>query len=115
MNFTNTIKEHEENMYDTEEYRKAFMNYVTRGIAIPEKFTNTNANTKTTDVGAVISPTVINQIIEKMETIGMIVPLVTKTAYPAGADDSDVECKTGCNLGYRRWNIGQTEEDDGAD
>ena len=77
MNFTNTIKEHEENMYDTEEYRKAFMNYVTRGIAIPEKFTNTNANTKTTDVGAVISPTVINQIIEKMETIGMIVPLVT--------------------------------------
>lgn len=85
MNFTNTIKEHEENMYDTEEYRKAFMNYVTRGIAIPEKFTNTNANTKTTDVGAVISPTVINQIIEKMETIGMIVPLVTKTAYPAGA------------------------------
>ena len=50
MNFTNTIKEHEENMYDTEEYRKAFMNYVTRGIAIPEKFTNTNANTKTTDV-----------------------------------------------------------------
>ena len=31
MNFTNTIKEHEENMYDTEEYRKAFMNYVTRG------------------------------------------------------------------------------------
>jgi HK97 family phage major capsid protein len=85
MNFTNTIKEHEENMYDTEEYRKAFMNYVTRGIAIPEKFTNANENTKTTDVGAVISPTVINQIIEKMETIGMIVPLVTKTAYPAGA------------------------------
>lgn len=84
MNFTNTIKDHEENMYDTEEYRKAFMNYVTRGIAIPEKFTNENANTKTTDVGAVISPTVINQIIEKMETIGMIVPLVTKTAYPAG-------------------------------
>lgn len=72
-------------VYDSVEYRKAFMNYVLNGTPIPGKFTNEDATTKTTDIGAVISPTVINRIIEKMEASGMILPLVTKTAYPAGA------------------------------
>lgn len=74
-----------ENAYDSVEYRTAFMNYVLKGTPIPEKFTNANENTKTTDIGAVISPTVINRIVEKMEATGMILPLVTRTAYPAGA------------------------------
>ena len=74
-----------EDVYDSVEYRKAFMNYVLNGTPIPGKFTNEDANTKTTDISAVISPTVINRIIEKMEASGMILPLVTKTAYPAGA------------------------------
>ena len=72
-------------VYDSVEYRKAFMNYALKGTPIPGKFTNEDANTKTTDIGAVISPTAINRIIEKMEASGMILPLVTKTAYPAGA------------------------------
>lgn len=72
-------------VYDSAEYRKAFMNYVLNGTPIPGKFTNEDATTKTTDIGAVISPTVINRIIEKMEASGMILPLVTRTAYPAGA------------------------------
>ncbi|WP_270396233.1 phage major capsid protein [Mediterraneibacter massiliensis] len=75
----------EENIYDSTEYRMAFMNYVLKGTPIPEKFKNENANTKTTEIGSVISPTVVNRIVEKMETIGMILPLVTKTAFPAGA------------------------------
>lgn len=74
-----------EDMYDSIEYRKAFMNYVLNGTAIPAKLVNAAATTKTTDVGAVISPTVINRIVEKMETIGMILPLVTRTAFAAGA------------------------------
>ncbi|MCB7068125.1 phage major capsid protein [Enterocloster citroniae] len=74
-----------EDMYDSIEYRKAFMNYVLNGTAIPTKLVNAAATTKTTDVGAVISPTVINRIVEKMETIGMILPLVTRTAFAAGA------------------------------
>ena len=74
-----------ENIYDSAEYRKAFMNYVIKGTPIPSKFTHVDENTKTTDIGAVISPTVINRIIEKMEASGMILPLVTRTAYPAGA------------------------------
>ena len=71
-------------MYDSIEYRKAFMNYVLNGTAIPTKFVNAAATTKTTDVGSVFSPTVLNRIVEKMETTGTILPLVTKTAFAAG-------------------------------
>ena len=73
-----------EDMYDSIEYRKAFMNYVLIGTSIPAKFVNSAATTKTTDVGSVISPTVLNRIVEKMETTGIILPLVTKTAFAAG-------------------------------
>ncbi len=44
-----------EDMYDSVEYRKAFMNYVLKGTAIPEKF------------------------------MGMLLPLVTRTSFAAGA------------------------------
>lgn len=74
-----------ENVYDSVEYRKAFMNYVVNGTKIPDRFTNASETTKTTEVGAVISPTVVNRIIEKMETTGMLLPLVTHTSYAAGA------------------------------
>ena len=77
--------ENAEDMYDSVEYRKAFMNYVLKGTAIPEKFRNVSATTKTTDVGSVISPTIVDRIVEKMESMGMILPLVTKTSYAAGA------------------------------
>lgn len=77
-------QEKTENMYDSAEYRAAFMNYVLNGTAIPEKFHNASTITKTSDVGAVISPTVLNRIVEKMESSGMILPLVTKTAFAAG-------------------------------
>lgn len=74
-----------EDIYNSVEYRKAFMNYVVGGKAIPDKFKNLTGPTLTTDVGAVISPTVINQIVEKMDSFGMIRPLVTPTSYAAGA------------------------------
>lgn len=74
----------EGNIYDTKEYRTAFMNYVLTGKPIPEKFRNESAVTKTSDIGSVISPTVVRRIVEEMEAIGMILPLVTRTAYAAG-------------------------------
>lgn len=74
-----------EDIYNSVEYRKAFMNYVVGGKAIPDKFKNLTGPTTTSDVGAVISPTVINRIVEKMESTGMILPLVTRTTYAAGA------------------------------
>lgn len=74
----------EENIYDSIEYRTALMNYVMSGTEIPAKFMNEAGPTKTKDVGAVISPVVVNRIIEKMESLGMILPLVTKTSYAPG-------------------------------
>lgn len=66
------------------EYRKAFMNYVTKGTAIPGEFKNVVGPTKTTDIGEMIPETVLSRIIEKMETTGMILPLVTRTSYKGG-------------------------------
>jgi len=82
---TPVAKVDSEDIYDSVEYRKAFMNHVVGGKAIPDKFRNASTTTKTTDVGAVISPTVINRIVEKMESIGMILPLVTRTTFAPGA------------------------------
>lgn len=73
-----------EDFSNTTEYRKAFMNYATKGISIPGEFKNANANTKTADVGAVIPQTVLSKIIEKMESTGMILPLITRTSYKGG-------------------------------
>jgi len=60
------------------------MNNVVKGTAIPEKFLNVDANTTTSEVGSVIPTTVLEKIIEKMESTGMILPLVTKTSYKGG-------------------------------
>lgn len=68
---------------DDMEYRTAFMNYVLRGTPIPAEYRE-DANTKTTDVAAVIPTVIINKIIEKMDEAGEILKLVTKTSYPAG-------------------------------
>lgn len=77
--------ERNDNIYDSLEYRTAFMNYVLNGEPIPKKFKNEAGPTKTSDIGSVISPTVVNRIVEKMESSGMILPLVTRTTYAAGA------------------------------
>lgn len=69
--------------YASMAYRKAFMQYVTRGTAIPAEYRN-DANTKTSDVGNVIPTTVVDQIISKLENVGGILALVTKTAYKGG-------------------------------
>lgn len=74
-----------ENIYNSQEYRIAFMNYVVNGTKIPEKFKNEVGPTKTGDIGSVIAPVLISRIIEKMESIGMILPLVTKTTFAPGA------------------------------
>lgn len=71
-------------IYDSAEYRAAFMNYVVKGKAIPEKFVNQTGVTKTTDVGAMIPTTTLQKIVERMEQIGMILPLVTQTYYKGG-------------------------------
>lgn len=78
---TNKISD---DLLNSVEYRQAFMNHVVRGAAIPSEFTNSDSNTKTGDVGALIPTTVLEKIIEKLEATGMILPLVTRTAYKGG-------------------------------
>lgn len=73
-----------QDMYDSLEYRNAFMNNVIHGTPIPERFRNSNENTKTTDVATVIPTTTMNKIIEKLETVGRIYAKVTKTAFKGG-------------------------------
>ena len=70
--------------YDTDEYKKAFMNYVLTGKKIPAELTNVDANTKTSDVGAAIPTTTLQKIYEKIEATGMILPRVTHTSYKGG-------------------------------
>lgn len=65
------------------EYRKAFMNYVLRGEKIPTEL-RADQVTKTNDVGATIPQTVLNRIVDKIEAVGMILPLVTRTSIKGG-------------------------------
>ncbi|WP_251861963.1 phage major capsid protein [Clostridium sp. Marseille-Q2269] len=77
-----TSNELDSNYTNSIEYRKAFMNYVVKGADIPREFKN--STTKTTDVGEFIPETVLSKIVEKMEATGMILPLITRTAYKGG-------------------------------
>ncbi|MCI1593222.1 phage major capsid protein [Heyndrickxia oleronia] len=81
--FNSNSQEQREIGTDSLEYRNAFMNYVLRGEEIPAEL-RANAVTKTNDVGSVIPETVLNKIIEKIESVGMILPLVTRTAIKGG-------------------------------
>lgn len=71
------------NPLDTTEYRSAFMANVLHNTPIPANL-RANANTLTSDVTSVLPPVLVNQIIERMEECGMILPLVTRTSYAAG-------------------------------
>ena len=67
------------------EYRNAFMELVLRNTPIPAEL-RADASTKTSDAATVIPTQLVNQIIEKMDNVGMIVPLITKTTYAAGVE-----------------------------
>jgi HK97 family phage major capsid protein len=67
------------------EYRTAFMNYVLRGTPIPAEL-RADANTLTSDAATVIPTHLVDRIVEKFDSVGMILPLITKTAYAAGVE-----------------------------
>lgn len=69
--------------YDTMEYRKAFMNYVCRGVAIPTEYREANTTT-TAESGAVIPTTIMNEIITKLESYGSIYAKVRKINVQGG-------------------------------
>lgn len=61
------------------EERMAFKNYIATG----ERRDGPAGDTKN-DASSIIPENLLNQIIEKLETVGTIYQLVTKTAYPVG-------------------------------
>lgn len=65
---------------DSVEYRSAFMEFAKTG-SMAEEF---RAVAMTADNQAVIPITVMNKVIEKLEVYGNILPLVTRTNFPAG-------------------------------
>lgn len=62
------------------EYRRAFMDFVRTG-KMKEEFRDVAI---TSDNGAVLPATTLNQIVEKLENYGNILPRVHRIAYPAG-------------------------------
>jgi HK97 family phage major capsid protein len=73
-----------EDKYSTTEYRIAFANFIANGKSIPAKFSNVDESTTTGDVSSVIPTTIIPRLVETLEKIGMIYPLVTQTNYKTG-------------------------------
>jgi HK97 family phage major capsid protein len=65
------------------DYRNAFQQFVTRNVPIAPEL-RADASTTVSDVGSVIPTVIVNQIIEKLEATGMVLPLITKTNYASG-------------------------------
>lgn len=74
-----------ENRTEDLNYRNAFMQFVMKNTPIPAELRD-NANTLTSDVASVIPVELVNQIIEKMDNVGMILPIISKTSYAAGVE-----------------------------
>lgn len=86
MNVLATMEQRSANVDDkhaTLEYRNAFKNFIANGGR--EELRAAAGNTTTADnVNSVIPTNLLNQIIEKIESVGTIYKLVTHTAYPVG-------------------------------
>lgn len=76
----------DDDVYASTEYRVAFANYIATGKSIPSKFLNIDESTTTGDVSSVIPTTIIPRLVETMEKIGMIYPLLTQTNYKTGVN-----------------------------
>lgn len=65
------------------EYRKAFQQLVTRGTQIPVEL-RTDENTLLSDIPGALPTILVNRIVEKLESTGMILPLINRTSFAAG-------------------------------
>ena len=95
-----TDRKEKEDIFDTAEYKDVFMEYVCRGIMIPEKYRNAAEKTTTTDAGAVIPTTTVREIIKELKSYGNIYAKVRKLNGRRAVSDSDIE--TNCYMDWRR-------------
>ena len=73
----------ETDVYDSVEYRKAFMEHVCRNVPIPAEY-RADGTTTTGDTGAVIPTTILKEIIQKLESYGNVYALVRKLNIQGG-------------------------------
>lgn len=74
-------------LYDSAEYKTAFMNYVCRGTAIPGKYReNVAASTGATDAAAVIPTTTVKEIIRGLKDRGVIFQQMRHTNIQGGVE-----------------------------
>lgn len=67
------------------EYRKAFMDYVKSGKASNIlEFKAADQSSSTSDVGAIIPSTILQEVIKKVESYGQVFAMVRKTAIKGG-------------------------------
>lgn len=64
-------KNEPEDIYNTLEYRKAFMNFCKTG-SMDSKYMNVDAYTSTSDVGAVIPTSIMTEVIQQMKQYGQL-------------------------------------------
>lgn len=69
----------------TREYRSAFRNYVRNGGPIPAEL-RADATTNTTDVSALIPTTIMNRVVEELETYGNVFQRITRSNVPGGVN-----------------------------
>jgi len=76
-----------EDKYNSIEYRKAFMNFCKTGI-LPSEFSKINVDTATTttDAGAVIPTTIMQEIIKEMKEYGQIFKRIRQTNIKGGVE-----------------------------
>jgi len=72
------------NVYASQEYRSAFMNFVLTGTRSDILEQRANATTLTSDIGTVIPTTIMNKVYEKMSAYSMIWNLITKANVKGG-------------------------------
>lgn len=65
--FKTTRSDSDEDMFASLEYRKAFMQYAQRGIAIPDKFQKRDSAANTNTLGAIIPTTLLNEFINEVK------------------------------------------------
>lgn len=93
-------------IYDTVEYRQAFMNYVCHGEAIPDRFRNGDATTTTTYTGAVIPTTLMHEMIRELKSRGNIWNKIRKLNVQGGVQFPIIDL-----VPVASW-IGETSDSD---
>lgn len=73
-------------IFATEEYERAFMNYVQHNTPIPQEFRNEGAKSTTTDVSALIPTTLVKEIIREMKSYGNLYAKVRKLNVQGGVE-----------------------------